>query len=111
MRFLVALVGVFVVLASTICFAADKPQVPPELAKVMEYYVGTWSVSGALGDAPIKGRAAFRMPAGKHCFVGTVSYRTKQERMQFSLVAGWDSSTGWYTDSSSAWQGPSEGRS
>ena len=40
----------------------------------------------------------FRMPPSEHCILGTVSYRSKGEQSTFSLVSGWDSSTGWATE-------------
>jgi hypothetical protein len=87
MRSLVALVGMVVVFATAVCFAAETPQVPPELAKLMEYYVGTWSASGTMGDVPITGRASFRMLPGNPCMVGSVQYILRAPRSS-SISAG-----------------------
>ena len=78
---------------------------PDDLAKVMSYYVGSWSVEGTMGDTPFKGRAYFRMPVGNHCTMGTVSFRAEKELISFSLVSGWDSSTGWVTEQGSGSDG------
>ena len=65
---------------------------------MLEYYVGHWAITGSLGDVALKDRASFRMPAGKHCIIGTVNCRGKDGPVIFSLVSGWDSTTGWYTE-------------
>ncbi|MEK6249712.1 MAG: hypothetical protein N2C12_16130, partial [Planctomycetales bacterium] len=64
----------------------------------LQFYVGSWSIEGKLGDAPFKGRASFRMPVGNYCTIGTVSYRGENRLESFSWVGGWDSSTGWVTE-------------
>jgi hypothetical protein len=38
------------------------------------------------------------MPVGNYCHIGTVSYRVEKQLESFSLVCGWDSSTGWQTE-------------
>jgi hypothetical protein len=93
-----SLVAVLVLLCSTKAFAEDEAKIPEDLAKVMKFYVGNWNLEGSDGDKPLKGKASFRMPTGEHCIVGTVSFRVAGEPMQFSLVSGWDSSTGWSTE-------------
>ena len=98
MRRAVPLMFTISVLASTITLADEKPAPPNELVKVLEYYVGNWAITGSLGDIALKGKASFRMPAGKHCIIGTVNCRGKDGPFIFSLVSGWDSSTGWYTE-------------
>jgi hypothetical protein len=45
------------------------------------------------------------MPAGKHCIIGTVSFRAEGSPMHFSLVSGWDSSTGRATEQGSGVDG------
>jgi hypothetical protein len=89
-----------VVLAFTspLSVAEEKAAPPKELVEVLEFYVGDWSVTGSLGGERLKGKASFRMPAGKHCTLGTVNCRSKDGPIIFSLVSGWDSSTGWYTE-------------
>ena len=75
-----------VIFASTISFADEKPAPPKELVKVLEYYVGNWAITGSLGDIALKGKASFRMPAGKHCIIGTVNCRGKDGPFIFSLL-------------------------
>jgi hypothetical protein len=98
MRLLVTLTAFVIAFASGVSFAEDEAKIPEDLAKVMKFYVGNWTLEGSVGDAPLKGRAVFRMPPSEHCILGTVSYRCKGERSTFSLVSGWDSSTGWSTE-------------
>jgi hypothetical protein len=98
MRRFVALVAVVVVFASGMSFAGEEPQIPKELIEQYQFYAGEWSVEGSEGDAPIKGTASFRMPAGNHCILGTESVRVGNERTTCSFVTGWDSSTGWDTE-------------
>ena len=93
-----ALVATLIFVIPQASSSADTPQPPKELLKVLRYYTGNWSVTGSLGDAAIKGKASFRMPAGKHCIVGTVSFEAQGQPMHISLVSGWDSSTEWYTE-------------
>ena len=95
---LASLVAVVVLVCSTTAFAEDEAKIPEDLAKVLKFYVGNWTLEGNVGDAPLKGRAVFRMPPSEHCILATVSYRCKGERSTFSLVSGWDSSTGWATE-------------
>jgi hypothetical protein len=78
--------------------AGEKAQVPKEIADLLRSYAGNWSVEGGEGETPLKGTASFRMPPGNHCIVGTVSARIGEEPFIFSLVTGWDSSTGWCTE-------------
>jgi hypothetical protein len=96
MRLAIAFIVAFTVLSNSVRAqdSAAKPKMPPELAKVMASYVGDWSVEGKLGDAAIKGKASFHMPPGEHCIVGTVSFEVNGELTHFSVVSGWDSSTG-----------------
>ena len=107
MRFVIALVVAFAIPCYSVRAqeSAAKSKVPPELVKNMAYYVGNWSVEGKLGDAPIKGKASFRMPPGDHCLVGTVSFESAGEMYHFSVVSGWDSATGWFTEQGSASDG------
>ena len=98
MKLFVSLTAFVVALASVVSFAEDETKIPDDLAKVLKFYEGNWTLEGSVGDAPLKGRAMFRMPPSGHCILGTVSYRCKGERSTFSLVSGWDSSTGWSTE-------------
>jgi hypothetical protein len=94
----VALMVVVVLLGSAVSFAAEKAKVPEEVVKVLTQDVGEWTVEGKEGDAPLKGKAVFRMAPGTYCILGTVSFQVKGEQNSFSLVSGWDSSTGWITE-------------
>lgn len=98
MRRFVALTALLVVLASGVSFAGEKAKPPKEYVELLQFYVGEWSVEGTVGETPLKGRASFRMPAGNFCILGTVSARVGKEPLIFSLVSGWDSSTGWGTE-------------
>lgn len=90
---------------STALCAVEKAAPPKEVVAVLEFYAGNWSVTGMVGNAPLKGTASFRMPAGRHCVLGTVNCRSEQGPFTFSLVSGWDSSTGWYTEQGSGADG------
>ena len=107
MRLVIALVVALAISCTSVRAqeSAAKSKVPPELTKNLAFYVGNWSVEGKLGDAPMKGKASFRMPAGDHCIVGTVSFEANGEMYHFSLVSGWDSSTGWFTEQGAASDG------
>jgi hypothetical protein len=98
MRLIVGTTALVVVLASGVLFAGEEAKPPTEVVEALQFYVGNWSVEGSLGDESFKGKAVFRMPRGKHCHIGTVSYRTKEGRQHFSLICGWDSTTGWCTE-------------
>ncbi len=78
--------------------AAKSQQVPPDLDKIMAYYVGNWTVNATAGEAVLTGRARFQMPRGSHSILGTLMMEGDGQEMQLSLVAGWDSSTGWVTE-------------
>jgi hypothetical protein len=96
--FVASLIAVVVLLGSAVSFAADETQIPEDLVKVLNYYVGNWAVEGKIGDSPLKGKAVFRMSPGKHCILGSCSVQAEGQRIHFSLVSGWDSSTGWSTE-------------
>lgn len=98
MKSITALTFVVLTLTSMASLAEEKVGPPKELVEVLQFYVGDWSVTGSLGEDPLKGKASFRMPAGNHCTIGTVNSRSKDGPIIFSLVCGWDSSTGWYTE-------------
>ena len=98
-RIVIALAVVAVLLSAGLSYGGEKQAgVPKEVTEDLQFYVGFWSIEGKLGNAPFKGRAFFRMPAGDYCIIGTVSYRVEKRRESFSLVSGWDSSTGWQTE-------------
>ncbi len=78
--------------------AANKAQMPPEAVRVLAYYVGSWSVEGTVGDKPLKGTGRFDMPEGQYCVIGSVSFAVDGQTERFSIVSGWDSSTGWLTE-------------
>lgn len=101
MKSLVALLSVVVLLGSTVSFAEEPPKVPEDVVKTLRYYVGEWNVEATIGDKQLKGKANFRMPRGKHCIVGSVSFGPDDELIAFSLVSGWDISTGWTTEQGS----------
>lgn len=105
MRRYVALTTLVVVLASGVSFAGEKAKVPKEIVELLKYYVGNWTVEGTEGDKPLKGKGTFRLSPGEHCTLGTVSIRVGKEPMLFSLVTGWDSSTGWLTEQGSGHDG------
>lgn len=98
MRSMIVSSGVVFALTSIASFADEKASPPKELVEVLEFYVGDWSVTGSIGEDPLTGKASFGMPAGKHCIIGTVNCQSKEGPIIFSLVSGWDSSTGWYTE-------------
>jgi hypothetical protein len=98
MKRLIASVMVICALFSVTSRVQGDQQIPEELAKLLNYYVGQWTVSGKLGDTPIIGKASFRMPPGGHCLLGTVSFEANGETTHFSLVTAWDSSTDWVTE-------------
>lgn len=98
MRSSVALLSAVVLFGSTVSFAEEPPKVPEDVVKTLQYYVGEWSVEATIGDKQLKGKANFRTPRGKHCIVGSVSLGPKDEPFDFSLVSGWDLSTGWLTE-------------
>jgi hypothetical protein len=103
-RLLIATFACFACALAVSCSGAE-PEVPVEVSKLLAYYTGDWSVEVTVGDAKYKGNASFRMPDSKHCTIGTVSVRSKQDSLAFSLVTGWDSSTGWLTEQGSATDG------
>ena len=98
MKPFVALLSVVVLLGSTVSFAEEPPKVPEDVVKTLKYYVGEWTVEATIGDKQLNGKASFRMPRGKHCTVGTVSLGPDDDPFEFSLVSGWDLSTGWFTE-------------
>lgn len=98
MKASVLLMIVVVLSVSTVSFASEQPKVPEDVAKSLKFYVGEWTVEGKEGDSPVTGKAVFRMPPGNHCTMGTVSLEIKGEPIHFSLVTGWDVSTGWVTE-------------
>lgn len=98
MKPFLVLIAVVVLLSEAVSFAAEKMKVPDEVLKVLTNSVGEWTVEGKEGDAPLKGKASFRMPPGKYCVVGTASIELKGEQFSFNFVSGWDVSTGWITE-------------
>ena len=105
MRPALTLTIIVLALAPMVSFAGENAGPPKEVSDVLAFYAGDWTVEGTVGDTPYKGKASFRIPAGKHCIIGTVSVRLEGKPMDFSLVSGWDSSTGWLTEQGSGADG------
>lgn len=91
-------IGLVLVFVSSVTFAAENAKVPKELTRLMADYAGNWSITGTVGDKPFTGKASMRIAAGRHCITGTVSLVIDEKPVTFSVVSGWDSSTGWITE-------------
>lgn len=105
MRSVLALTVLCVAIAPTLSVAAENTEPPKEVVQVLKFYAGQWSVDGKIGDTRYKGRALLRMPPGNHCIIGTVTMRSREDSFSFSIVTGWDSSTGWVTEQGAGMDG------
>lgn len=98
MKRCITTIYLFLFIAATTVASAQEQEVPKDITKNLRYYTGSWTVTGTLGNDPLKGKAQFRMPAGKHCIIGTVSFEAAGKMSHLSLVSGWDAATGWTTE-------------
>lgn len=53
--------------------AEETSPLPEAIARMYEYQMGTWQISGRVGDQPAKGRWTCRWAQGKHCYLITAS--------------------------------------
>ena len=98
MKLTIALIALVVGCASQVSYGQSQGRAPTEVQQELEYFVGDWVLEGSVEKQPIKGKASFHWGPGKYCLLGSVEFVQGDTPQSFCLVAGWDSSTGWYTE-------------
>lgn len=84
--------------AASLVNAQPQTDMPPEVRKEVNYYVGNWTVEGTADGSAIRGKLSSKLSRGKHCILGDWSAKVGETPVHFALVSGWDSSTGWLTE-------------
>lgn len=71
--------------------AADPGQPPADYFKEMDYYVGTWTGQGKIGNDPFEGRFTCEQLPGQTGYLFRLAYHTKGGPEQhLTIFSGWD---------------------
>ncbi len=99
MRAVCTVLATIVTMLTCAAATADTKSTPPDqVLNDLRYFVGDWTLTGAIGDQAIKGSAKIDFVPGEKCLLGTVSYKQGEGDSSFSFVSGWDSTTGGFTE-------------
>ena len=94
MKCIVILLSAMAALVGSEAFADDKPGIPDEIIKAMDYFVGTWEAKGNVGDKVRTGGITLRWSPTKDgtkvCLIGRFSYTTGDETLSGTNIIGWN---------------------
>ena len=68
----------------------EKPEVPKEIQKEFDRYIGTWELKGSFGDTPMQGTVRARWSMNRRHLTVRVAFQEDDGVRNLTQLMGWD---------------------